>query len=180
MANPTTDAQLNTVLGTLEKFGFKFFGYNESKEPLVIAPNGQIVSVDVAYKFVQSQMSGSAGGEAGIEVLPQMLQTPETPSTPEAFMEQGLESAREEQKNQEQETHDGLQPGDVKQQAPKIEIKKPNASPFGDGFPIKAFDPADVDQVIDFIRDNSKANDTTPKKWLAKQFEKFVAEMQNR
>jgi hypothetical protein len=170
---------LEEILKTLEKFGFKFFGYSEDREPLVIAPNGQVVSVAIAYNFVKNQIqkSSSAGTESGIESMPDLANMPNFETAAESAQERGIESQTE------QDLSKKLQPDGYKsitQNSPKMIATKPQSiSLFGDGFPIKSFDPGEVHQVLGFIQKHSKSKDTTTKKWLAKQFEKFIAELQN-
>lgn len=53
--------QIEKILSILTKIGFTFYKHDsDSDEPLVKAPNGQIVSMFVAYEFVRSQVAKKA------------------------------------------------------------------------------------------------------------------------
>jgi hypothetical protein len=86
------------VLKLVEKFGFKFFGYDESKFILVVAPNGEIVQLSVAYEFVQKQIASSQVSSGGPEGFPNM---PSMPQVPEVNLESNLEKESAIEKAQE-------------------------------------------------------------------------------
>jgi len=63
------EEQTKKLLQIVTKAGFKFYGRDENNDILVIAPNGQIVSILVAYKFLQDQkkQTENSGGFRGFE-----------------------------------------------------------------------------------------------------------------
>ncbi len=170
---------IQEILKTLSQFGFNYFGNDENGAPLVYAPNGQVVPLDVAYNFVKNQIEQtkvSSSSSGSIESVPQMPQ-----STPEKSLESTLEhsldikkpeSNIESQQNQSQQQTQAVQ-GTV----PAPVIVKPKPLPYGDGFKPKNFDPTDIAQTLNFIEQNKKQSDTASNKWLAIQFEKFLNEM---
>ncbi len=178
--NQKVDPQLVQILELLGKFGFKFFGYSENKEPLVIAENGQVVTVSVAYNFVQTQMAkaSAAASMGNIETMPQMPQMPQMPTSPEGKVESKLEQGMEKQ----DKTNFGLENipkiGNQQQTNPQNQGQQQVPQQvFGDGFKISSFNPSNIDQTIEFVKKNSQASQTSPKKYLAIQLEKFLAEI---
>lgn len=168
LANP----QYSEILKTLEKFGFKFFGYAENKEPLVVAPNGQVTSLTVAYNFVKSKLI-EPSKTGGVEAMPQM------PVMPESSAETSVEKAAESEKSAEKASQNA-QPSDltVKRVAPKVASVAPKVElPFGDGFYPKVFDPTDVSKAQSFVSQNSQKDDKTAEKWLAVLWDKFLKEL---
>lgn len=174
--------QYAEVIKSLEKFGFKFFGYSENKEPLLIAPNGQVVPLNVAYDFVKTKLvdASKSGGspEGGIEAMPVM------PIAPEVFSEQvdqKIESAPEKAPEKEKATEPQTQTQSdlqVKRLAPKIAVTAPEIDiPFGDGFFPRAFKPTDVTQAQKFVASNAQRDDKTTEKWLAVLWDKFLKEL---
>jgi len=65
-------ANNDEILKLVESFGFKFFGYDEGNNTLVIAPNGQIVMLSIAYNFVKQQIAKSSQQPVGPESIPQI------------------------------------------------------------------------------------------------------------
>lgn len=166
------------VLKLVERFGFKFFGYDENKLTLVVAPNGQIVQLKVAYEFVQKQIESSQSFSSGPEGMPNM---PSMPNIPDQSFESNLEKEssieKPAEKNQEvQNTVKPVQPTPVVQTTP-VKAKEPE-SPYGDGF-TPPFNPIFVDKAIDYIRRNSKKSLSSTSRWLSVQFEKFVSEQKS-
>lgn len=176
---PGVDPQLQQILKSLEGFGFKFFGYNESKQPLVIAPNGQVVSVDVAYKFVQTQLiqPSKTGGAEAMPQIPNMpIQVPDANLDIKLDVEKSLEQNKAEKKQESQFT----QPTQtaVPHLAPKVAAVDPKIEvPIGAGFYPKAFDPTDVEQAQKFVANNAQKDDKSSTKWLAIMWKKFIEEL---
>ncbi len=178
--------QIAAILAQIEKFGFKFFGYGENNDPLVIAPNGQVIPLKVAYEFVQQQIQNSTTNkQGGIESLPLgIAQIPDSKpmdvnfeKTPEK--ESSLETKPESQQNiQTQVSTNPVQNAPISNTQNSVTPKMP--MPFDDGFKIKTFDPTDIDQTQEFVKQNSTATNTSSKKWLAAQFEKFLKEYQQK
>jgi len=166
------------VLKLVERFGFKFFGYDENKLSLVVAPNGQIVQLKVAYDFVQKQIENSqsfSGGPEGMPNIPTMPQIPEVNFESNLEKESTLEKATE----KKQETQTNQQPTastNVQKTAP-VKQAEPE-SPYGDGFKTP-INPIYIDRAIDYIRRNSKKSLNSTSRWLSIQFEKFVSEQKS-
>lgn len=157
----------------IEPFGFKYFGKDESGELLVIAPKGQVVKISLAIGFAQEQIkkqqaAASSGGPESIPNMPVMV------NTPEANLEQSAETNIEKAEKSEK---DGSNPVvKVTQNEPPKVAEKPKqaSSPYGDGFQVP-FDPNEVDKTISYINKNAQKSLNTPARWLAKQFEKYLA-----
>jgi len=177
--NNQTVTQNNDIetLKLVERFGFKFFGYDENSLSLVVAPNGQIVTLSVAYDFVKTQIANSqsyTGG--GIEGMPNM---PTLPQVPDANFESNLEkeSNIEKAPEKKQEAQSNTQ-----QQAPVVIAQQQAApkqqepeSPYGDGFKTP-INPANIEKAIDYIKKNSSKSLSSTSRWLSVQFDKFVGE----
>lgn len=175
--NTQVDPQLVEILEVLSKFGFKFFGYSESKEPLVIAQNGQVVSVSVAYNFAQTQMAKASAAASlnNIENMPQMPQQNNMLKNPEGKLEAAAERSSD-SKIQNFSLEDLPK---ITKQAPKTAapVQQSGSSPFGDGFKITSLDTSNVSQVMAYVKKHSKLKQTSTKKYLALQFEKFLSEI---
>jgi len=175
-SNPTPqpNAQDEEVLKLVASFGFKFFGYDEGNNTLVVAPNGQIVLLSVAYNFVKAQMAKTAGQGGGPEMIPQM---PSMPSSIDTKAENNIEQSAEkgiERQAEKQKTSLGVDL-QVKPKAPPVAIKAAPESPYGDSMKL-SFNPSDLNKTLSFISSNSKKSKTTSAKWLAEQFKKFLEE----
>jgi hypothetical protein len=181
--NPVVSPQYAEVIKSLEKFGFKFFGYAENKEPLLAAPNGQIVPLNVAYNFVKTKLVEPSGGGAGPESMPV------APIMPETFSEtpnEAIDTKIEVQKGMEAEKKVERAPLATEKQtdlqvqkiAPKIAVVAPKIDiPFGDGFYPRAFDPVDVSKAQQFVTKHAQKDDKTTEKWLAVMWDKFLREL---
>lgn len=167
------------VLKLVERFGFKFFGYDENKLSLVVAPNGQIVQLKVAYEFVQKQIESAQSFSGGPESMPNMQSMP---TIPEGNFESNLEKEstieKVPEKKQEVQTIQApqVQPTPVVQAA-VVKPEEPD-SPYGDGFKTP-INPVFVDKAIDYIRKNSRKSLSSTSRWLSVQFEKFVSEQKS-
>jgi len=176
--------QIAAAMLQIEKFGFKFFGYGENNDPLVIAPNGQIIPLKVAYEFVQQQIQRANQQQTNggsLESMPVIPQIPDSQpigvnleKSPEK--EQSIEKTQEKQSNQTQVSTSVQQAGDV--ETKKDTSTKMPSVPFDEGFKIKTFDPTDVEQAKNFVQSNSSASNQSSNKWLSIQFEKFLKEYQ--
>lgn len=176
----TTDPQLLTVLDQIGKFGFRFFGYGENNEPLVIAPNGQVIPIKIAYEFVQQQINKSQIASSGgsLENMPEMpvsvdsgsFETKVETNNPEK--ESNIETSQQQKKQTSLST---VQNKSNDEQNPKISTGKMNP-PFDDGFKIRSFDPTDIAQATKFVEDNQNGSASSTKTWLAAQFKKFMLE----
>lgn len=181
MNSQQVSPQLQNVLNLLDKYGFKFFGYNEGNEPLVIAPNGQVITVNTAYNYVQSRMNAAATNTAGKgpEGMPQMPSMPQMVNVPDSQLDKKMEKEGnkfEAQKAPEKVQQNVVQPS-VPVKAPVVAAAPAKISlPFGDGFTPKTFNPSDADQVNSFVSQNSTKPTTDPKKWLSVLLSKFLQE----
>lgn len=162
------------TLRLVEKFGFKFFGYDENSFSLVVAPNGQIVPLSVAYEFVQTQISNSQVSSGGLESMPNV---PSLPVVPESTIESSIEkeSSIESYKRESIEKKE-----DTNIQQPLVSLSPPVKKtepefPYGDGFKTP-FNPIYIEKALDYIRKNSKKTLSSTSKWLSVQFQKFIDE----
>ncbi len=177
MNSQQVSPQLQNLLKFLEKSGFRFFGYSEANEPLVIAPNGQVISANAAYNYVQAQMNsaGTTGGK-GAEAMPQMPSMPQVSNIPDSQINKINEKKVETQKAVERVQQNSAQPV-VPAKAPVVAATPARISlPFGDGFTPKSFNPTDENQVKTFTSQNSTKPLTDPKKWLSTLLTKFLLE----
>lgn len=183
------DPQLVQILQQIDRFGFKFYGYNENNYPMVVAPNGQVVPVNVAKQFVdqqieferQQQQQNSSSGYGGVEGMPQMPEGPSVESNVEKGSERevSIEQIKQPEQIKEPETSNQSGPnqsGSVLQTPTQVALPKV-AMPYGDGYEPKSFNPADITQVVDFIERNSKAKKSNSNAWIAMQWQKFLEEM---
>ncbi len=179
--NTQVDPKIADILKAVEPYGFKFFGYNEAKEALVTAPNGQVLPLKNAHALVQQQISNlNAQGQGGIENIPQMPAMPNTIANVESKIETKIEQQSNsiEKETQPNQTKVSTQPI---VQNPKQEEKKPAAAkkikidpPFGDGFKPKNVDPTDPVQLTNFTNAHINASSSDPRKWLALEFERVL------
>jgi hypothetical protein len=180
VADPTNLSQdLQQVLNQLEKFGFKFFGYDENNLPLVIGPNGQVTPLNTAYQFVQKQIQSSKTSSGSVEQIPQATASIEA-GTVESGIERKLETVVEKQEfRQEQSAQTASVPqNNTTSSSPKIDVKTTEAfKPFGDGY-LPPFDSSDIQNVISFIQNNSGSatSNTSSNKWIAILWKKFLEE----
>jgi len=175
-----TNPQVSAVLSQIERFGFKYYGNGENNEPLVLAPNGQVIPLKVAYDFVQMQIKKAAEQQSGSGNLEQMPSMPPTVDSSgievniekSAEKESSIEKASEKQNNVQtvQSTPSNTTPV----VATPVDIKMP--MPFDEGFKITKFDPTDLNQVEDYIQTNKNGSTSSTSTWLANQFEKFLQE----
>jgi hypothetical protein len=181
---------INEIIKILEKFNFKFFGRNESGAYLVIAPNGQIVPVDVAYKFLQTQMSNAnqsttSTGTEGMPSMPQMPQVPVNFEQPKyENIPNNIDKQNENRIENKQESGLMMPSGSVPRVAPKVVIKEEKSQQIGDGYTVfndvnlnALSDPNNQQKLLNFIEKNRKqTTNKDPKKWLAFLFKKFLEE----
>jgi hypothetical protein len=173
MANnpaPTIDE----VLKLVEKYGFKFFGRDENNNVLVVAPNGQIVQLVVAHKFVLDQISRSSQAPVGPESMPQMPNLPNS----DTKLERSFETEKGPDDTKSQVNTQGASALTVHTKTPQVKaIAEPPKleNPYGDGFKL-SFNPADLNKTDDYMKKNITKPSTSSAKWLATQFEKFLAE----
>lgn len=176
--NNQTVAQNNDleVLKLVERFGFKFFGYDESGLTLVVAPNGQVVLLTVAYDFVQTQIARSqASSGGGMESMPNMPTMPqivdssiETAVEKEASIEKVVEKPKEVAAQQSQ-------PAPVPTTVQVAAKPQEAESPYGDGFK-PPINPVFIDKAIEYVKNNSKKSLSSTSRWLSVQFQKFIEE----
>jgi len=167
------------VLKLVERFGFKFFGYDESALTLVVAPNGQIVPLNVAYEFVQKQISNSQSTGGGVEGMPNM---PTMPVVPEVNFESNIEKESIIEKVTEKKQDNPQIPANQLVTTPQVQTAAPKPkepeSPYGDGFKTP-INPIYIDKAIEYIKKNSRKSLSSTSKWLSVQFEKFVSEQKS-
>lgn len=169
----SNNTQLQQVITQLEKFGFKFFGYSETSEPLVVAPNGQVIPLKVAYDFIKQQVDKATSGS--IEKFPESMPTIDSSPKIESKIETAVEKSVEKQSDQPKSENKPATNQSVQTtQTTDPDILMP--LPFTDGFQVKSFNPTNLREVEEYIKDNSKVSNTSSRKWLAIQFEKFVKE----
>jgi len=183
-SSSSADPQINAVLVQLEKFGFKFFGHGENNDPLVIAPNGQIIPLKIAYEFVQQQIKKAADQNAG-EKLESMPSIPSVlDSSPIEFnIEKSPEKESALEKKSENANNLQKAQGDASTKVPvvvaaKLEVKLP--PPFDDGFKITRFDPTDLKQAEEYVNQKKKGSQGSTSTWLAILFGKFLQEYKSK
>ncbi|MEO6728416.1 MAG: hypothetical protein ABIM99_00685 [Candidatus Dojkabacteria bacterium] len=178
-ATAITDPKILEILKAVEKFDFKFFGLSETKEPLVLAPNGQVVTLEVAYTFVKTKLIEPAQNGAGPEAMPNMPVAPETiPQQSDSNIEKNLEVEKQPEKTTETLATNPQSDVTVRAIAPKQAVMEPKIDlPFGDGFYPKAFDPTDVNKAQSFIASNAQKDDKSSEKWLSVLWDKFIKEL---
>jgi len=174
-----TDPKVLEILKAVEKFDFKFFGLSENKEPLVIAPNGQVVSLPIAYNFVKTKLIEPAQSGTGAESMPAMPVVPEVMSNqPDSNIEKSFEVEKQVEKPKETPAENTQSDLTVRAIAPKETVLEPKIDlPFGDGFYPRAFDPTDVNKAQKFIASNAQKDDKSSEKWLSVLWDKFIKEL---
>ncbi|GAB4287357.1 MAG: hypothetical protein Kow0081_5090 [Candidatus Dojkabacteria bacterium] len=176
------DPRLQQILVQLAPFGFRFYGFDENSQPLVIGPNKQVTHINVAIQFVNQQIENqqSSGSPESMPDIPNMpIASPERSA--ETKIETAIESAVETKQEEETENQNNQKQGpqvQVPQKAPTIKLERPKIIPYGDGFEPKSFNPESISQTLKYIEKHSKASKTSSNKWLAEQFRKFVKEIQ--
>lgn len=181
--NSQSDYQL--LLKSLERFGFKFFGYSENNIPLVIAPNGQIVDINLAKSFLENELKkarsqGSGNIEGQLENIPQTLESKvESKESEIENLEKSLEIRREEKVLNLQ----SQQANDDAKKSPVISLPSQSESLFADGYnnfneiDLDLRNPQNVIILEDFIQNNAKKSNSDPKKWLSHMFQKAIQEL---
>lgn len=184
-ASNTGSNQMAVVLKQIEQYGFKFFGNGENNEPLVIAPNGQVIPLKVAYAFVQQQIKKAAEQSSGgsIESMPSMPQTIDSNPIGANFekspeKETSVEKKSESQNNIQKSNPAQVQTSTANPPAADTSIKMPQ--PYDEGFKVTKFDPTDPNAVSDYVQSNKSGSTTNSSTWLAHQFEKFLLEYKNK
>ena len=168
MNNSQSTQSSQQIMDILNNFGFKFFGYNEENAPLVVAPNGQVVDVDTAYKFLQGQLNiakSSSSAEANIENSIQFPSNIE--SNPEIDSSQNIEKQNESLENkiesQENNEAQGINPQNSSvQSSPKISVPEVSSINYSDGYSkfskvnLDLTIPENVIELESFIKRNAK------------------------
>ncbi|MEP7103835.1 MAG: hypothetical protein ABI721_03960 [Candidatus Dojkabacteria bacterium] len=174
-----TDPKILEILKTVEKFEFKFFGLSETKEPLVIAPNGQVVLLNVAYNFVKTKLIDPSKASSGVESMPVMPAMPDSSFKQlDANLEKKFEIEKQVEKSKEVSTPAAPSDLAVRNIAPKQAVIEPKIDiPFGDGFYPKVFDPTDVNKAQKFIAANAQKDDKSSERWLSVLWDKFIKEL---
>ncbi len=172
MSNPVQSTE--EILKLIEKYGFKFFGNDESNNILVVAPNGQVIPIALAHKFVLDQIAKASAGAGGPESMPQM---PSMPNTADSKIEKNFETEKgvENTKADPQAAQTHLK---VQSKTPQAAViaQPQKENPYGDGFKL-SFNPAsEPDKAEEFVKQNSNKSASTSLPWLSAQFEKFLAE----
>ena len=181
MGNSTKiSPQLNETLKLIEKFGFSFFGYSETGDPLVVSPNSQIVTVKIAMNFVQDQIK-KASLQAGSSSPEAISDIPTMPNMADKALEKGFEKNENKiEKSTNQKGHASIQT--VQNQSiatsPKMKIDYPLINDFSD-FGFKSSFKT-LDQVQRFISRTAKNNNTSSASWLKELWNKFIEEMENK
>lgn len=194
MSNSQGDQKTQEILKVLERFNFKFFGRNENGQILVIAPNGQVTLLDVAYKFLQNQLQASQANAVsgqGPEAMPQMPVSLNQMNPNVEKLPENLDKRVETMPNQERRMEhtpnlvnpNQQQPVQVAKQAPKVAVNAPSV--YGDGYSkFKSVDldltkPENILKLENFIQKNAKRDNSDSVKWLAFMFQKTIQEIQN-
>lgn len=172
------------TLKILEKFGFKFFGYNESKSPLVIAPNGQVVAVDTAYAFLQTQLKNAqTEGTNSIESVPQVQNIENINNIPDINIERNENSLERGENKIENSQETNKASSEPVNKSPKMTIDSNVITPFGDGYSkfqkidLDLSRPENVTKLENFIQTNAKKSNSDPIKWLSYMFQKTLQEL---
>lgn len=188
MSTNISNKQLQDLLKALERFGFKFYGYNESREPLVLAPNGQITSVLVAYNFVKDQIArrkmqnvSTMGSPEGINFFDIASEKIET--NLETSVEKSIENTQEtKEKKDESNVSASVNSGSKQTGSGKKDEGGAGEIPipYSFGFSPKNFNPTSVQETLDFIKTAKVEDITSSSKWLSVQFQKWLEEYQKR
>lgn len=179
MQQHTTDSHLEKILGQLQPFGFRFQGYDENKRPLVVAPNGQVVDINVAISFANEQITAQQENTPGSPEMPPEMPDGSIDTTQEQAPEvETQETPRIKESSEQisamQKRPDPLQ---VDDKSPAMQLKPPKKiAPYGEGFAVNAFDPTNISQVRAFVQKNEKKKANSSAKWLAVLFKKFLEE----
>ncbi len=174
------DPKLQKILEQLEKFGFKFYGYDEGGVPLVKGLNNQIIEINIAINFVNQQVqsqSTSTGGSGSFENAP-VNENLDSAVSVENQTERKIELNKETEKSSEADTS-GQDELTVQRKAPPIKLVRPPNKPYGDGFDPVSFNPESLNSTLNFIEKHGKTTKTSSNKWLREQFKKFMEEYKN-
>lgn len=186
--NDTHQSQaIKDLIIYLEKFGFKYLGPGENEDVLFTAPNGQVVSGEIAYRFVKTQLVDPAKSST---VSPESIAMPEViPTTIDSDFEskieteKSLDEANKIEKAKEQEAGEPSQQSDltVKDTSPRMKVGNTTIPvPFGDGFLPKSFKPDDTSSIQEFISKKASASHSDPAAWLRVLWEKFLKELSSK
>lgn len=170
---------IDETIKMLEKFGFKFFGYNENQMPLVLAQNGQVVEMSVAYNFLQTQLKTAQTASESSSI--------ESPLTSVPLIENNIpliDTNVEKHENTVDKPIENITiPMNSKISAPKISIPIKSPSPYSDGqskfddINLDLTDPNNILKLQIFIKSNAKKNNDDPLKWLSFMFQKTLDEI---
>lgn len=175
-----TDTNSNqNVQQVLANYGFRFAGNDENGQPLLTAPNGQIVTYKIAIDFINQQEKIRQQNQAVSQGPESMNNTSiETIASPEV----AVERAQEQEKSIEQQPNtqvNTVQPAAKLAVAPRV-AAKPKEVPFGDGYTPKSFDPSSLESTRNFVTKNASKSDNLSNKWLAIQFQKFIEQYEEK
>lgn len=176
---------MQKLLEIVKKAGFSFYGYNENGEILVNAPNGQIISVLIAYKFLREQKkraeeSNSSSGNLNQPSIPSFVDAQTFTEVPrEQITEKIPNESRSEiiKPTEESSSTDGEFKGITTLQTNDTKKEPVIPKPFSIGFEPQDFDPTNLNQVKKFIDSNTtKGSNDKSNKWLAVAFDKWIKE----
>lgn len=176
MNSPITDEMIQT----LARFGFNFFASDENGNPLVTAPNGQVISAEMAYKFLQSELAKSKSGSIeipNIEIQPQISIVEEVQQTVERPVDSIDTKNIDDSNIQKKEIINSIK-------TPKVEVNT-SSNLFSDGY--NKFQDLDLDlskeknieSLEKYIEKNAKKDNTDPKKWLSLMLQKVLLELEH-
>lgn len=169
--NRSLDPKLQHILEQIQRFGFKLYGFDENSIPLVVAPNGQVVPINLAISFVNQQIQNKNNSSGNVETG--VVESFDSTSRIESVNERQLETKLEVPKA----THQNIQtPTVVQTKSPQVKLSEPKKKPYGEGFDPKSFDPADITSTLKFIAKNQRTNPKSSNRWIAEQFKKFIAD----
>ncbi len=173
---------INKILQFVEKYGFKFYGYDENKVPLLVAPNNQIVSLKEVLEFFKKKKNEISQIESRSSVienvnkiehyLPYLDLSVEVVNRPDQAIEK-----KEAETNKVDMVKDKSSSRNNTNQ-----IKTNNNDnlklnvPIGVGYLPASFDPLDIKSTQEFINRNSHKDLKDTKKWIATLWMKFLAE----
>lgn len=182
--------ELKKLLDLLKSFGFDFYGNDEEGKPLLVAPNKQIVPIQLAIEFVKkkrSEMENSNSSSVEQISFTNSLETlvaPDIESSIESHIENSIEKGVNtiETNIEKQDNFEKTSTNQSKSKSAKADNNaKQNDSPqidmpIGVGYLPSSFDPLHPSEVKKFINHNKGVKSTKSAAWLKELWEKFLIE----
>jgi hypothetical protein len=186
---------LKKILKYIKVYGFEFFGFDENKNPLVTAPNKQIVPLQLALEFLKAKRNEINSSSTGsLEKISESFVSLDS-SNPSAKSEVDIESIDTRLVEKQVDTIREMNDKDIERvsnvvkeesykpakvsSAPASTKKVPEIRldmPIGVGFLPSVFDPLSPSSTKSFITKSSKSDIRKTKRWLATLWNKFLLE----